>query len=483
MVHPRTFHMLAILLLVATQATAQQVELLDFYLPTCAPCQAMAPAIDRLAAEGVPVRKIDGTQDPALAQQFRVNSYPTFVILVDGVESGRVVGATSHESLRSLITQAGGSRPVARPVSASSRNFDSHGHNSHRNFTVGPDAGPGMASAPRPRAQAQAPHQAVPQPVGGLIDKTVRLTVIDDSGRSHGAGTIIDARSGEALVVTCAHLFRDHAGQPINTEGRLTVEIFQQGPTGPQQVQRVPGSLVVHDFEADVALVRMRPTAAVQVAQVANSPGSIQAGNAVRSVGCDLGDDPSVRDSRIVSINRYNGPPNIETTGAPVQGRSGGGLFNDTGELIGICFAADNEANEGLYAGLASIHEQLDRIGMSELYQAAPAARAPLTVAMAPFSGVEAQSNGAASRESRLEPVAPLPDSTMRAQNVVRPDSMSLIERATLEEIARRGEQSEIVLLIRSNSPGSKTEVLTLDSASPAMVETLRLMSVRSGEN
>ncbi len=48
----------------------------------------------------------------------------------------------------------------------------------------------------------------------------------------------------------------------------------------------------------------------------------------VASYGCDNGADPTRRDSYISKLNRYLGPSNIEVAKAPVQGRSGGGLFN-----------------------------------------------------------------------------------------------------------------------------------------------------------
>ena len=46
-----------------------------------------------------------------------------------------------------------------------------------------------------------------------LLAATVRLRVEDAQGRSFGTGTIIDARSGEALVITCGHLFRESKGK------------------------------------------------------------------------------------------------------------------------------------------------------------------------------------------------------------------------------------------------------------------------------
>ena len=64
-----------------------------------------------------------------------------------------------------------------------------------------------------------------------LVAASVRLRVEDPDGHSCGSGTIIDARGGEALILTCGHIFRDSQGK-----GRIEVDLF--GPSGPQ---RVPG--------------------------------------------------------------------------------------------------------------------------------------------------------------------------------------------------------------------------------------------------
>lgn len=105
------------------------------------------------------------------------------------------------------------------------------------------------------------------------------------------------------------------------------------------------------------------------------------------SIGCNHGGEPTVIRSHITSIDRYLNAPNIEVAGMPVLGRSGGGLFTKDGRLIGVCNAADEVDNEGIYAGLASLHWQLDRIGLSRVYQPG-AAPTPASDA-ATASGVE----------------------------------------------------------------------------------------------
>ncbi|MGL4512566.1 MAG: trypsin-like peptidase domain-containing protein [Lacipirellulaceae bacterium] len=428
---------LTLCLLAPAAWAAPRVELLDFYLTTCAPCRAMSPTVDRLEAEGVAVRRVDAQREPALAERLRVDSFPTFVALIDGEEAGRIVGATSYEALKQLVGGAaeGSQQPFA---------------------SRGPVAQ--FASSQTNTSTATAP-----------VASSVRLTMEDAQSRSYGTGTIIDSRQGEALVVTCAHLFRGEGNQPLDVEGKLSVEIYEDTPAGPRVVDRVPGQLISHDFESDVALVAIRPRGAVTAARVAAA--DVRQGDSAASIGCDLGADPSVRQHQIVSLNRYQGPANTEATGAPVQGRSGGGLFNTAGELVGVCFAADEEANEGLYAGLAAVHAELDRLGLGELYKgvAAPVALASAAGASAPpldpFSG----------RPSSEQPAPGGLAPVVRGQS---PDEDALgalapVERATLEEIGARVASGEVTLLLRSDEPGAKTEVVTVP-ASAELMEVLR---------
>jgi hypothetical protein len=143
--------------------------------------------------------------------------------------------------------------------------------------------------------------------------------------------------------------------------------------------------------------------------------------------------------SRVTSLNRYQGPPNIETTGAPVEGRSGGGLFNQNGQLIGVCFAADKEGNEGLYAALKAIHDELNVRGLSDIYMPA------------------------AANASTLADTRPSPATA----------GLKPAEQAAWEEIMTRAATSEVICIIRPKQPGGQSEVITLNDVSPEFVRAL----------
>ena len=76
-----------------------ETVLLDFSASWCGPCRQMDPIVAQLSAAGHPVRKIDIDQQPELAQRFKVDGVPCFVMLVDGREVGRQTGAVGRGEL------------------------------------------------------------------------------------------------------------------------------------------------------------------------------------------------------------------------------------------------------------------------------------------------------------------------------------------------------------------------------------------------
>lgn len=82
--------------------------LVDFYATWCPPCRRLAPVLDSVAgrfAGRVDVIKVNIDENPQLASQFRIQSVPTLVMLVGGVEQDRVSGAPGEEWLVRFLNQ------------------------------------------------------------------------------------------------------------------------------------------------------------------------------------------------------------------------------------------------------------------------------------------------------------------------------------------------------------------------------------------
>lgn len=461
------------------QATAETV-LLDFMSPACGPCRAMQPVLRQLAAAGYDIREIDSSRDPGagVAAQYRVTELPTFVVLVDGQERDRLVGGGNsaaklvemiHTATKIAAAAKGGNQTGApsfftddgaAEVAANAASTNTFQPGRVVPITADP---PVSRSAPRTQPAASTNTDA-------LIAATVRLSIEDPDGKSTGTGTIVDAREGKALVLTCGHLFRSSNGK-----GAIEIALFTPGPDGAELRTTAEGTLIDYDLDRDLALVCFAPDAQVAVAPVARSADAMQVGHAATSVGCENGANPTPWATQITAIDRYQGTPNIEAARAPVEGRSGGGLFNAAGELVGVCNAADPQLDEGLYASLPSIHAKLDALKLAFVYQtpAGGGARTPesgvtqLAATELPFEVRGQNPTPEAPSESPAEPPA-TPLSLAAPATALTPQ-----DQAILEEITRRGADSEVICIIRPREAGGRSEVIKLDRASPALVRAL----------
>ena len=85
--------------------TEARPVLLDFYADWCGPCRMVAPVLEEIAEErrDVLVGKINVDENPELAGRFGVFSIPTLVVLKEGKETARSVGAKPKAQLLDLL--------------------------------------------------------------------------------------------------------------------------------------------------------------------------------------------------------------------------------------------------------------------------------------------------------------------------------------------------------------------------------------------
>ena len=343
--------------LLAQTGTSDNVQspnarLYFFTSPACAPCRQVEPAIAELANEGFPVTVINVAAQPDWAQHFKVSRTPTTILVANQEVIGRQTGLISSNTLRSWFAACSASATPAvipetpqltNPVVASSTQSDA---------AIGEPTDPTT-------------HQGTTQPKNAAelraLKATVRLQVADPEGTSFATGTIIHSHQGECLVLTCGHVFRDSQGK-----GKISADYdFTSG-----QPKTATGRLLSYDAnDRDIALITIATgNFKAEPVFVAQPSYSIQNSDQAFSIGCDHGEAPTIRRTKIKNLAKYNGVEKYDIYGRPVDGRSGGGLFTPGGQLVGVCNAAAVDFDEGIYVALNTIYWQFEKANLTSLF-------------------------------------------------------------------------------------------------------------------
>ncbi len=86
--------------------TKEGLVLLDFFAEWCMPCVMMAPVLEDLSEKfkgKIKIGKVNFEDNQKLAQKFNVSAFPTFVLLKDGKEVDRFVGAMSEDEFEEKL--------------------------------------------------------------------------------------------------------------------------------------------------------------------------------------------------------------------------------------------------------------------------------------------------------------------------------------------------------------------------------------------
>lgn len=409
---------------------------LEFSATWCGPCQEVGPIVSKLARNGYPIRKVELEKEPALARKYQIKSIPTFVLVVDGREHKRLVGAASESQIRQLISL------VPRKAVRQADPQDSR------------QRAPESTEPPIIRANIDSTDRIQPSRSNQRpMAASVRIRVQSAGGTNYGSGTIISSQTGRTLILTCGHIVRKLSSQAV-----IEVDFFaEQGP------ETFVAELVEADQQADLGVIKIQTADPLPIAPIART--AVAKGETVMSIGCGGGEDPTLQSLQVTALNRYLGPDNVECTGVPVQGRSGGGLFNQRGEVVGVCIAADPKDKRGLYCGLQPVREFLQQLASRPVSPVNPAdglAAAAATDSSSPSAD--------ASLESRAEAtVDPHP-----ATGSEQADGLDPFSPETIADVAGNLEDAEVVCIIRSRSgqPGG-SRVVIINQASQRFIRYL----------
>jgi thioredoxin 1 len=83
-----------------------EVLMVDFWAEWCAPCRAIAPALEELARESAgraTLAKVNVDDNPGLAARYGIRSIPTILFMKGGQVLDQVVGAVPKAQLKKRL--------------------------------------------------------------------------------------------------------------------------------------------------------------------------------------------------------------------------------------------------------------------------------------------------------------------------------------------------------------------------------------------
>ena len=269
---------------------------------------------------------------------------------------------------------------------------------------------------------------------------------------------MIESQPGRAVILTCGHILRD-----LGKGAVIEVDLFSDENSKPLTVV---AQIIQFDLDADVGLLSIPGQPRLDVVSLAIARDLPEVNDRVFSIGCGGGKLPSVEEHVVTAINGCVGPENLECTGIPQQGRSGGGLFLGA-EQVGVCILADPNYKRGIYTGMKPVAQLLRKAKLGHL---APSSsdRNEAVVDAGP------DQNGT----PRGIPVGikqGLPSISNEMAEVMTAEA--ILNSGTAGSSPLPGSQdftgAEIVVIVRPKGPGASSRVVVINQASARFVDDL----------
>lgn len=166
----------------------------------------------------------------------------------------------------------------------------------------------------------------------------MRVTNSNRSGAGSGTCIDYDEAAGDVLVLSACHIFFDTDGQPIDARGPAEVIMFD----GSKYTAPMLGMYVKN--AGDCALLRVhtgKPYPFVPLAQVDPQPGS-----KILKVGFPAWKD-GARDIGPGTVTGYEQSVRLTARMRTMSGDSGGGVFDENGELVGVVSGHETQGRNG----------------------------------------------------------------------------------------------------------------------------------------
>jgi len=419
----------------------------------CPPCRQMDPVIEGLVSQGYPVKTVHLENNRAWAQWANVRRTPT-VVMLDRNETivKRFSGVIGSDILQSWFSSMG-VRPTVENQTRLPSNLERH---FIEPFNSKERVIPSVSSQGTSRPKNSFEKLA--------LDSTVKigLNVASQPYVDFASGTSIYNSGDVSLILTCGHLFRESNGA-----GEISVIVN----TMDGGVREFGGTLLEWDAtNRDIALLRVHhPGVKMSVNPIAPRNTNDFERDGLFNVGHDLSNratlgetysgiretGPTIKQTQIKKISKYDGIYKFDIFGSPVQGRSGGGLFTKAGELIGVCNARICDADEGIYTGLDSVYWVIDRAGLTDLFEVKPMA-----------SGNFLVENGGSG-----ETLAAPDLRGVGFQEVVHDRNLFAVSQSDRTAVSSGG-SSKVIIIIENDF--GESELITIENPSPELLGSVR---------